>query len=230
MTPVPEHIFAIPGFSEPVSSLTHYTAALVALLVGPRLMRAGARSGVMLGALAVFVGAVVVLFVASGTYHLLEPGGTAREVLRRIDHAAIFILIAGTFTPVHIFAFRGAWRWGVLSLVWTGAIVGIVLKSVFFTNFPESLWLAAYLGVGWVGLVSLVKLGRDRGWSRVRLLFWGGVVYSMGAGLEFARLPTVIPHVVGPHELFHLAVVVAVAIHWRYIQQLVAAAPSWAHG
>ena len=85
----------------------------------------------------VFAFSCVLLLSISGVYHLLSPGGSGRYVLHRLDHAAIFILIAGSFTPVHAILFRGPWRWGMLAGVWTMAITGLTLKTVYFTSIPE---------------------------------------------------------------------------------------------
>jgi channel protein (hemolysin III family) len=224
---VTAEILAIPGFSEPVSSLTHYAAAAGALILGPGLVRAGSHSRLRRGALILFVVSLVLLFAISGTYHLLEPGGVPRAVLRRIDHAAIFLLIAGTFTPIQILAFRGRWRWGFLLLMWACALTGVLLQSLYFDVFSDGVWLAMYIGAGWLGLMSLLKLARDRGWRGVNLMFWGGVVYTAGALLESLGTPILIPQVVGPHEVWHLSVIVAAAIHWYYIRQLARGA-NWA--
>lgn len=211
-------VIAIPGFADPVSCWTHLLGAAVALGVGtvmvtrypgPRLYRAG---------LITFVFATVFMFSMSGVYHLLGPGGTPRYVLQHLDHAAIWVMIAGTFTPIHLMLFRGWARWGMLAFIWTAAINGIVIKTVFFDDFPEWLGLALYLGLGWMGCLSAWMLWRRYGWSTVRFLVWGGVAYSVGAVLEFLRPPFLIPGVVGPHELFHLAVIAGVLCHWRCVR------------
>jgi channel protein (hemolysin III family) len=93
----------------------------------------------------------------------------------------------------------------------------VTLKSIFFDDLPEWLGLVLYLGMGWFGAVSGVVLWLRHGWRLIRPLFWGGVAYSVGGLLEFVQWPTPIPNVVGPHELFHLGVLVGAGLHWRFV-------------
>ena len=106
----------IPGFSEPFSSLSHLLAAGMFAALGLYLLyRNGGNRGRILG-LSVFVFSCVFLLSMSGVFHLLQPGGAGRDVLQRLDHAAIFVLIAGTFTPLHMMLFQGWRRWGISCL------------------------------------------------------------------------------------------------------------------
>jgi hemolysin III len=214
-------MWPILGFSEPVSSLTHLLGALAAALALPLLWQRAKgwlqRAGAM-----IFGGAAVLLLTMSGVFHLLDPSGAAREVFLRLDHAAIWLLIAGTFTPMALAAFDG-WRRSVgLAIVWGGALLGVTLKSIFFHSFLESVGLLLYLALGWVGGAYGVGVGRRYGWRSARWLIAGGVIYSVGAALDFARAPTLIPHVFGPHELFHLCVLGGVAAHLVFILRLYA--------
>lgn len=211
---------AFAGFSDPVSSLTHLTGAVVFAVMGALLIARGRGSALRVIALAVYVVGVVFALAMSGVFHLLEPGGLARTVLRRLDHAGIFFLIAATYTPIHVIQFRGLMRWGVLGFVWTCAITGIVFKAVFFDHIPEWVGLTLYLGLGWVGIVSLFSLRRSYGWPPLAPLVWGALAYTAGAVLEFARWPVPIPGFVGPHELFHLFVLAGVSWHFVYIWRL----------
>lgn len=215
-------IFPIPGFSEPVSAWTHFLGAGVAAIAAPPLIRRGRGRPGRMAVLILFVFAVLFQLSMSGTFHLLEPGGEPREVLLRLDHAAIWVLIAGTLTPIHQILFRGFWRSGFLAILWTASIAGLVLKTIFFTEFSEGIGLLLYLGIGWLSGVSIVLIGRTRGWTYAWPIIYGGLAYTIGAVLEFNRFPTLIPGVVGPHELFHLAVMAGVAIHWRFIHKIAA--------
>src|SRR4029077_16650438 len=114
------------------------------------------------------------LLAMSGVYHLLPLGSGGRQVLGRLDHSAIFVLIAGTFTPTHGILFRGWQRWGPLLAIWTVAVAGIVLKAVFFSSVEEWLGLMLYLVLGWLGAASAVVLGYRYGVSFLRPLLWGG--------------------------------------------------------
>jgi len=209
----------IPGFSQPFSSLTHLLGAGVCAALSVMLVRRGwGKTGRPL-ALGVFAWSCVLLLSMRGIYHLLDQGTEARGILRRLDHAAIFTLIAGTFTAAHAVLFRGLWRWGMVSMVWALALTGVALKLIWFERVTELQGLCFYLGLGWVGLISGVKVVRSYGWPVLRPLLWGGVAYTVGAVLEFLRWPVLIPQVVGPHELFHLAVLAGVACHWVFLHR-----------
>src|SRR5207253_742757 len=120
-------ILPIAGFREPVSSLSHLIGAGVFAVLGFFPIRRGLGSPARVISLAVYVFATIFLLSMSGVYHLLDFGGSARAVLQRLDHGAIFVLIAGTFTPPHIILFRGPGRWGMLLLIWGAAAAGITL-------------------------------------------------------------------------------------------------------
>jgi channel protein (hemolysin III family) len=167
-----------------------------------------------------FVFATVFLLAMSGVFHLLPRGTVARAVVQRLDHAGIFALIAGTFTPAHVMLFRGWRRWLPIVLVWSAAIVGIVLKSIFFDSIPEGLGLSFYLGLGWIGAISGLLIWQQYGFRFMELLIAGAIAYTAGAVCEYIRWPVAIPHVLGPHEFFHLAVLGGVACHWGFLREL----------
>jgi channel protein (hemolysin III family) len=208
---------SIPGFSDPVSSLTHLAGAVAFAILGAFLIARG-RGAAQLIALTVFALSCVLLLSLSGVYHLLSPGTAARGVLMRLDHAAIFVLIAGSFTPVHVILLRDLWHWHLLAWIWVAAIAGLVLKTVYFDATPQWLGLLMYLGLGWVGLVSTVALARRFGVRFVLPLVWGALAYTIGALVDFAGWPALVPGVVGPHEVFHLAVLAGISFHWAFIR------------
>jgi channel protein (hemolysin III family) len=200
--------------------MTHLFAAPVGLLMKIHLLKYHRGNSAHTLSLIVYGLSILLLLSISGTYHLLTPGFLPRAVLQRMDHAAIFILIAGTFTPIHTFLFQG-WRcWGFLLGVWLFALTGIIIKTIFFAQFPESLSVGLYLAFGWCGVVTILWLYRDYGPSSIALLILGGLSYSFGATLDFLRLPTLINGVVGPHECFHLAVLLGIFLHWLFIRKI----------
>lgn len=204
--------------TEALSAATHLLGALCAAYAGAGLIRRG-RNREQVVALSIYVGCAVAMFTLSGVYHLAGEGHALRGFLRRLDHAAIWLQIAGTFTPIHVVFFRGGWRWWPLAVVWTGAFLGIVLKLLFFGTVPEGPGLALYLGLGWFGLISVGQLVRERGFAMIAPVFLGGVWYSSGALLELNRWPTLVEGVFGPHELFHVAVIAGVVHHWSFIHR-----------
>jgi channel protein (hemolysin III family) len=217
----------IAGFADPFSSISHLAGGGVALLMSPALFRRGLRAadrsptfhGVRVLSLAVFATSAVLLLSMSGVFHLLSRGGAPRAVLQRLDHAAIFVLIAGTFTPVHTILFRGVWSWGILGFVWTVAVTGLVLKTIYLDSIPEIFGLSLYIGLGWVGAVSVAGLWRRYG-PRLLPLLWGGAAYTAGAIIEWANPPPLVPGFIGAHEVFHLAVLAGLALHWRFVASI----------
>jgi len=210
-------IISIPGFSEPFSSMTHLFAAGIFFFLGLWLMFRGRGHAGRTLALGIFSFSVVFLLAMSGVFHLLEPGGTARAILQRLDHAGIFFLIAGTFTPIHGLLFKRSLRWGVLLFVWTVAIAGITLKSIFFNDIAEWIGLSLYLGLGWLGALTGVLLYRRFHFEYIKYLIFGALAYTTGAIFEFLRTPILIEGVIGPHEIFHIAVLFGVGFHFAFI-------------
>ena len=168
----------------------------------------------------IFTFAVVFLLAMSGVFHLLTPGSNGRYVLQILDHAAIFILIAATFTPIHVLQFKGFMRWGILLLVWGTAIMGITLKSIYFEDVPEILSLTLYLGLGWLGALTGYLLYQRMGLKTILPLIYGAMAYTLGATLEFMRYPILIPGIVGPHELFHIMVLLGISFHWQFAHRM----------
>jgi channel protein (hemolysin III family) len=214
--------YPIPGFSDPISSLSHLIGAGVFAVLGFFLVKRGRGQSGRVLSLVIFSSSCVLLLSISGVYHLLDHGSTARAVLRRLDHAAIFVFIAGSFTPIHAILFKGIERWGMLALVWMAAIAGVVAKTVFFHSVSESMGLAFYLGFGWLGALSGFLLWRRKGLMFVKPGLLEAGAYTIGAVLEFSRFPTIVERVLAPHELFHLAVLVGMGSHWWLINSIAA--------
>jgi len=212
-------VYSIPGFAEPFNSILHLLAAVFFSVLAFFLVARGRGSTGRMFSLAVFAFSAVFLLSMSGVYHLLSMGGTGRVVLQRLDHAAIFLLIAGSFTPLHFIMFTGFWRWGILALIWAITIAGIALKVIFFDSIPEWLSLSVYLGLGWLGLLSGLLLARRFGISFIKPLVLSGLAYSLGGITEYFRWPVIIPGVIGSHELFHVAVIAGIGFQWYFINQ-----------
>jgi len=212
-----ETIIDIPGFTEPFSSLSHLLAAGVFLIMGVYLVVNGRGKASSVISLLVFIFSYLFLLSMSGVYHLLENGGAGRMVVQRLDHAGIFFLIAGTFTPVHTILFRGRWQWGMLLLIWTIAATNITLKIIYFDEIPEWIGLFMFLGMGWVGAISGLLLYKRFGLNFIKPLLYGAFAYTLGAVMEFLRWPELIPGYIGPHELFHVAVLFGLGYHFLFI-------------
>ena len=207
------------GFSDPISSLTHFLAALGFAIGSFFLIKKGSGSSLRVWALCIYSFALVFLFSMSGTFHLLARGGEARAVLQRLDHAGIWVLIAGTFTPLHTILFRRSWRWLILAFVWLVAVLGLTLEVIFFDSMPEALVLGFFLGLGWMGILTGYKFITSFRGESFLLLSLGGIFYSIGAVIDFSRWPIIVTNVFGPHEIFHLFVVAAAVSHWIFVYQ-----------
>jgi channel protein (hemolysin III family) len=215
-------IYPLPGFYEPFSVVSHLAGAMVFVVLGGRLLRRGKGDPLRLAVLGVYAASCVLLFAASGIYHMIPIGDAARAVMARIDHGAIFLLIAGTYTPVHGILFRGWSRWLPIMLIWAAAIAGIALKSIYFEDMSGLLGVLLYLLLGWLGALTGIVLALRYGFAFVEPVLWGGIAYSIGALLEVARWPIVIPGVVHQHEMFHIAVLIGAFFHWSFVWKIAA--------
>ena len=214
-------IYSLPGFHQPLSSMSHFTGAVVLgwlayYLLQPLWGRWGRFASVL-----IFVVSAVGLLSVSGTYHMFVPGSLPREIMLRIDHVAIFLLIAGTFTPLHAMMFRGWRRWGVLSLVWSIAIVGSVLRVVFLDEVSPLANALVYLGMGWIGGLTAWLIWQSGKRDLVLPVILGGVCYSIGAISNALIWPTLILGVWGPHETLHFAVLAGLAFHWSVTAKVI---------
>lgn len=142
----------------------------------------------------------VLAYLASAAYHRYARSVRARRLLRTVDHSAIFVLIAGTFTPICLLVMTGPWRWVLLSVAWVGAAAGVVFKLLAIDRFPK-LGGALYLTLGWVGLFAMPALAHQPG--RFALIATGGLLYTVGAVLFFLKRPRLHPRWFGYHELWH---------------------------
>jgi hemolysin III len=190
----------------------HQAAFAVSLVVGTLLI-VGADGARRHAAAAVFAGSVAVCFGASALYHRVTWTPNLRRWMRRIDHAGIYVLIAGTYTPVCLLVLDGTWRIVVLVMVYAGAGAAIALKFA-WVDAPK--WLAAVLGIalGWAGVAILPQLATRLNPAAVVLLGVGGLAYTAGAIIYARRRPDPIPTVFGYHELFHALTIAAVACQY----------------
>jgi hemolysin III len=190
----------------------HQVAFSVSLVVGTLLIANASPARERLSA-AVFAGSVAACFGLSALYHRVTWRPQLRLWMRRLDHAGVYLLIAGTYTPVGLLVLQGTWRWAVLGVVYAGAGAAIVLKFA-WVDAPK--WLAAAIGIalGWVAVVALPQLVSQLGFGPVALLCAGGIAYTIGAIVYARRRPDPIPQTFGYHELFHALTIVAVGFQY----------------
>jgi hemolysin III len=157
----------------------------------------------------VYAAALAAMFGASALYHRFPwRSAGARLLARRVDHAMIFVFIAGTYTPFALLEFSGATQTVVLISVWAGAAFGMALNLAWI-HAPRWLSAVAYLGVGWVGVIAAPQLFPALGVAPAVLLLAGGALYTIGALTYAAAWPNPLPGTLGFHEVFHLLVVAA---------------------
>jgi hemolysin III len=193
----------------------HQYAFFVSVVCGVLLVlgASGARERV---SAIVFAAALATMFGVSALYHRITWRPGPRRWMRRLDHAAIYLLIAGTYTPFGLLALSGAWRWTILLVVWGGALTAIVFKLA-WVDAPK--WVAAAIAIalGWVGVVALPQLWDHAGLAGLLLLAAGGVLYTGGAVVYARGRPDPYPAVFGYHELFHALVIAAAACQYAAV-------------
>jgi hemolysin III len=201
----------------------HQCAAFTALGAGLMLASVAPTTRAMLAALG-FTASFVLLFGVSATYHRVTWSPAARAWMRRADHASIFVLIAGTYTPIAIAVLPPSLGQTLLAVAWGGALVGVV-QSLFFIHAPKWVVAAIAVAVGW----SVVPF-----WSEARaalhdremgLIFAGGVAYTLGAVAYALKRPVLSPRVFGYHEVFHAFTLVGATLHFIAITWMVQRAP-----
>ena len=210
---------------EPINGLTHLAGGLLASVGLIVLLAMAASEGRVdqLVAFGVFGLSLIALYTASTLYHLLPLSAANIARLRRVDHMSIFVLIAGTYTPFCLLALDGAWRVGLLGLIWSLALCGILFKLLWM-DAPRWVSVALYLGMGWVAVIAIPALFRAVPLGGMVWVLTGGLVYSAGALIYGLKRPNLVPGVFGFHELWHLFVMAGSACHFwavlRYIAPL----------
>ncbi|MCM3779434.1 PAQR family membrane homeostasis protein TrhA [Microbacterium hydrocarbonoxydans] len=171
-----------------------------------------AQGGAAKWAAAVFMASSLLLFGNSAVYHRFNWGPTVKVVLKRIDHANILLLIAGTYTPLAVLALPPEKGMLLLSLVWSGALLGILFR-VFWINAPRWLYVALYLLLGWAAVMYIVDL-LNANVAMMVLVIVGGLLYTGGAVVYALKKPNPWPGHFGFHEIFHVCTVLAFLCHW----------------
>ncbi|MDP9849904.1 hemolysin III [Streptosporangium lutulentum] len=200
----------------------HAAALPVALVAGFALVALGPTLQARLAA-AIYAITSGLLFGVSATYHRGTLSPRLEGVLRRLDHANIYLIIAGTYTPFAMLALDGPARTAVLGVIWTGAIAGVLFR-VLWTGAPRWLSTALYIGLGWTAVFVLPQLVEGAGALAVALLFAGGLLYTAGGVVYGLRRPDPSPRWFGFHEVFHAFTVAAYLAQYVAVSLVVYAA------
>ncbi len=205
-------------FREPVNALTHLGTALAAVPGLIVLMIAGWGATGKVVSLAIYGASLVSLFAASGVYHMAQAGPKVMLTLRKLDHSAIYLLIAGTYTPICYHFFDGFWRWGMLAVIWSLALVGVLVK-LFVIKAPRWVTAGVYLAMGWLCLAAVGEMLRSMPPGALAWLVAGGLAYTLGAVIYITKKMNFKPGVFGFHEVWHIFVILGALAH--YISVLV---------
>jgi hemolysin III len=189
--------------------VSHQYAFFVAVAAGAVLvvLAQGAQARVAVG---VYALSLCAMFGASALYHRIDWPPRPSVWMRRLDHAMIYVLVAGTYTPFALLVLAPTLGWTLLGIVWAGALAGVALSLVWI-DAPRALSALLYVVLGWVGLVALPQLWNRVGAMAVALMATGGLLYTLGAVVYARRRPDPAPRVFGYHEVFHVLVIAAAA-------------------
>jgi hemolysin III len=193
----------------------HQYAFFVSIPCGAALIVAASAGRARLAA-AVYALAVSALLGTSALYHRVTWRPAARRWMRRLDHSMIFVLIAGTYTPVALLALHGSLASAILIVLWAGALGGVIFKLVWI-DAPKWLLAMIYVAMGLVSGAVMGELPATIGWLAVAGLALGGLLYTVGAVIYASGRPNPVPAVFGYHEVFHLLVILAAALHYAVI-------------
>jgi hemolysin III len=186
---------------DPVSSASHLVTAVWAVFAGMLMLRLTPKDRRV--PVAVFAFSMVFLYTASGLFHGIHfTSPEQRRFFQRLDHTGIYILIAGTYTPVLAILLRGAWRRWLLRGMWLLAGVGVATMWL-FPKPPHELNVGIYLGMGWIGVIALPLYYKAVGWRAMNWALLGAILYTVGTICELCEWPVVVPGLVGYHEVFH---------------------------
>ncbi len=207
---------------EPVNALTHFLGFLLSIPILIIFLKKAKEEASFVSVIAflIFGISLLLLYGASTMYHTLNISEKGTALLRRVDHMMIFVLIAGTYTPVCLIPLRGKWGWTLLICVWTFAIAGILLK-IFWLNAPRWFSTLLYVVMGWRVLIAFVPLEQAIPISGIVLLATGGIVYTIGAIIYAMKWSKLKLKYFGFHEIFHLFVMGGSALHILFMFEYV---------
>jgi len=210
---------------EPGSALTHSIAMIMALIAAAPLLEKTAlsSSGRSMLAMCIFIGSMVLLYAASTTYHSVNVSGNRLELFKKIDHMMVFVLIAGTYTPVCMIILSGRIGFTLLTVVWGIALLGILIKA-FWINCPKWFSSITYISMGWVCIFVIGQLWSSLPHAAFGWLLGGGILYTIG-GIIYALKLSIFNEkhkFFGSHEIFHLFVMGGSVCHFILMYVFVA--------
>jgi len=205
-------------FREPFSGLSHLIGAMLTIpaLIFMLINLPAQNASTYLTSYLVFCASMFLMFGSSATYHLLDISELGLKRLKRIDHIAIFIMIAGTYTPYCLIGLEGALSWFMFTLIWGVAIVGVMVK-IFWLHAPRWLSTLLYVAMGWVAILIYEPLSQNLSSESIYWLIAGGVVYTLGAVIYATKWPNIHQKYFNFHDLWHVFVLGGAACHYASI-------------
>ena len=204
---------------EPVNGLTHLAGAILGFFGMIVMLIIASGDAMKVASVLVYNLGLMAMFLASGIYHSAIVRPAVLQTLRKIDHSAIFLLIAGTYTPFCLLAFTGFWHWGLLALIWSIAAIGIVVK-VFYIRSPRWLHTGIYVAMGWLCVMAAPQMPSVLPTSAMVWLFVGGVIYTLGAVVYATKTLDFVPGKFGFHEVWHIFVLLGALAHFIAVMAL----------
>lgn len=202
---------------DPGSAITHFIGMLMAIFAAvPLLIRAAHEPGrIYVISLAIYAASLILLYAASTTYHTFDLSEKINTLLKKIDHMMIFILIAGSYTPICLLVLKGRTGITLLSLVWGIAIAGILIKA-FWVFCPKWVSSVLYIGMGWTCVLAFTQILNSMSAAAFGWLLAGGIIYTIGGVIYALKLPIFNSRHknFGSHEIFHLFVMGGSACHF----------------
>lgn len=207
--------------TELTSGMTHLVAAAISVLGVVWLLYLGQGDLMKQITLLIYGISLALMFSSSATYHLAQASPGVVAVLRKIDHAAIYLQIAGTYTPICFHFLSGPWRSGMLITIWSLAVIGIVVK-IFIIHAPRWVTAGIYLVMGWLSIFAIREMIRTMPAAALFWLFLGGIFYTVGAVIYILKKPDWFPGVFGFHEVWHIFVILGAWSHFMVMALFIA--------
>lgn len=213
---------------DPGSAITHFIGMLMALFAAtPLLIKAAREPNFMhLISLGIFIISMILLYASSTIYHTLNISEKTNKILRKVDHMMIFVLIAGTYTPICLIVLGGRVGYTLFAIVWGIAIIGILIKA-FWITCPKWFSSAIYIAMGWVCVLAFTQITNALPKAAFSWLLAGGIIYTIGGIIYALKLPIFnLKHKnFGSHEIFHLFVMGGSLCHFILMYKYVASMP-----
>ena len=201
---------------EPINAYTHLFGAVLSIIGTILLLIYGGKGSSLTPAaiisIIIFGLSLTALYTSSGIYHAIKANDATLLRLKKLDHSMIFLLIAGSYTPFCLLTLTGLWQLTILILVWSLAIIGILLK-IFWIYMPRWVSTGFYIGMGWVAILALSPLSKALSMGGIIWLTLGGIMYTIGGIIYGIKKPNISTKF-GFHELFHIFVLLGSACHY----------------